>query len=229
MRKAKLFILVVLLFVTGCSYKYDVVIDKKMKVSEEIVVSELNSVFTSKGTDATTFIDMNINIYNDDNNFSHYNIIKKMFDSSSGVNVSSSYDNFDDYTKKTKVKKNLFGKVELYQASGFGYFIASDYRGELFFTDEETDFKNERVEFNLKLPFEVLDNNADNVDLEKGIYTWYFNKNSIKQDINVKFNLKKIVVKENLIKKFMYLFIGLSFSLLVAFYVIIKNKRVNRI
>ena len=218
-----------LFVVTGCSYKYDVEINKKKNVFEKINIYELNSVFVSKGTNANSFVDMNIDIYKKDSSISQYDISKKISDPASGVIATASYDNFNDYTKKTKVKKNLFGRIELYEDSNYGYFIANDYRGELFFTDEESDFKNERVDFTLKLPFEVVSNNADNVDVDKGIYTWYFDKNVDNKEINIKFDLRKIVIKENIFIKYIYLFLIPIFILIIALLIIIKNKRVNKI
>lgn len=221
--------LMLLFVVTGCSYKYNIEIDKKKTVLEELNIYELNSVFVNKGTSANSFVDININIYKKDSSLSQYNISKKISDPSSGVIASASYDSFSDYTKKTKVKKNLFGRIELYEDSNYGYFIASDYRGDVFFTDEESDFINDKVEFNLKLPFEVISNNADNIDTEKGIYTWYFDKDINDKEVNVKFNLKKIVIKENIFIKYIYLFLIPVFIFMIVLFIIIKNKRVNKI
>ena len=107
--------LMLLFVVTGCSYKYNIEIDKKKTVLEELNIYELNSVFVNKGTSANSFVDININIYKKDSSLSQYNISKKISDPSSGVIASASYDSFSDYTKKTKIKKNLFGRIELYE------------------------------------------------------------------------------------------------------------------
>ena len=229
MNRCKYFILFLLLFLTGCSYRYDLKIDKYKKVSESIDIFEVNSAFDIEGTSNKQYINMLYNIYENDSNYNNYKIDKYFKSDYSGVLANAIYDNFYLYMKNNKVKKTLFGQIELFEDNGHGFFKAYDYRGELFFTSEESDFKNDFVEFSIILPFDVVSNNADKADLKKGIYTWYFDEDIIDKEVNLEFDLKKIVVKENFFVKYFYLCLILIFALLFVTIVFIKNKRVNKI
>ena len=48
--------LLLVLFVTGCDYKYSIQIDEKKKVVEKLELSENNSVFDSNGSDVNVYI-----------------------------------------------------------------------------------------------------------------------------------------------------------------------------
>ena len=229
MNRYKCFIVFLLLFISGCSIKYDVSIDEKMKVSESIRLQESNSAFINNGTNSDIYINVNVDSYLNDKNYSNYKITKFFEDDYSGINASASYDDFKEFTKNNKIKKTLFGLIELYEKDGHGFFSATDYRGEVFFNVDEKEFINERVEFTLSLPFEVINNNADSVDVSTGKYTWFFDKDINDKEVNIEFNLKKVVVKENFFIKYYYIFIGFVALLIIIIFLRIKHSIVNRI
>lgn len=230
MGKTKYFILFLLLFLTGCSYKYDLKIDKNGKVSESVDVFESNSLFANEGTSSSQYIKMLLDIYKNDYNYSDYEFNDYYKKDVSGVLVSNNYDDFSSYMKTNKVKKTLFGQIELFEKNNHGFFKAYDYRGELFFTSEESDFKNNSVEFNLTIPFEVIRSNADKVDVENGVYTWIFDDETIDKEVNIEFNLDKIVVKSKILRTIVIAVTSVAmFVGLIGLLIFIRYKRVNRI
>lgn len=221
--------LLLVLFVTGCDYKYSVVINKKKNIVEKLELSENNSTFSLNGSNVSVYINSVYDIYSNNSQYSNYDIEKNFGEDVSGVIATANYEDFRDYKKNNKVKKTLFGKIDLYEENSVGYFIADDYRGEAFFADTNNEYQNESVEFNLILPYEVKSNNADKVDAKNGVYTWYFDDSVKDKNVNIEFNLKKIVIKENIFVKYWYFMIIPIVIFGLIFCIFIKNKRVNKI
>ena len=163
---------------------------------------------------------MLLDIYKDDSSYSKYKIEEYYKKDYSGALVSADYKDFYSYTRENKIKKTLFGQIELYEENGHGFFKAYDYRGELFFSSEETDFKNNSLVFTLKLPFKVIGSNADSIDVENGVYSWTFDENSVDKDVNIEFDLSKIAVKNKLFQKSI-LVSAISFSFILVFIVFV--------
>ena len=44
----------------------------------------------------------------------------------------------------------------------------------------------------IELPYKVLDNNADNIDKNKNIYTWYINKDTTEKDILLQYDVDSL-------------------------------------
>ena len=233
MKYKKILLAIMILFImSGCSVKYELEITKDLKVNEKISIKENNDIFTNIGTTNKLYISTMAETYRNNDKYKAYEIIEEYNKEQSGIEASKKNKSLQDYQLNNGVKKTLFGFIVLKEEKNQVTFTATDYRGEQFFQESsrgEIDYED--VQVDIKLPFEVKEHNSDKYDEEKGIYTWYFDKNSQDKEIRLVFN-KKISFKKQLIrilKQNWYIFAIIPALLLFILLIFIRHKRVNKI
>lgn len=233
MKYKKILLAIVMLFImSGCSVKYELEITKDLKVNEKIYIKENNDTFTRVGTTNKLYISTMSETYRNNDKYKTYEIKEEYDKKQSGIEATKKNKTLQDYQLNNGVKKTLFGFIVLKEEKDQVTLSATDYRGEQFFQESsrgEIDYED--VQVDIKLPFEVKEHNSDEYNEEKGIYTWYFDKNSQDKEIKLVFN-KKISLKKqilNIIKQNWYLFAIIPALLLFILLIFIRHKRVNKI
>lgn len=233
MKYKRILLIISLLFiVSGCSVKYEIEITKDLKVNEKLILTENNKTFIQNGTTNKLYISTMAETYRNNDRYKSYEINEEYNKEQSGIEAAKKNSSLSDYQLNNGVKKTLFGFIVLKEEKNQVNFLATDYRGERFFEEADAaELKYEDVQVDIKLPFEVQEHNSDKYDEEKGIYTWYFNKNTKDKEIKLVFN-KKISFKKQIIrllKQNWYLFMIIPVLLLLVLLIFIRHKRVNKI
>lgn len=181
MRKLKYIILIIIvLFISGCSGKYNLTFDKNLNLTEEL----------------------NVYIENENDNYERtYQLLdqagvsKDKYDvvvEGDKINITykETYPTFEDYYLDSKLYRMLFEEIE-FNKSNTGMDIKAESNLKL---DDKNNiniinaYDINDFDINIKLPFSVKDNNADEV--KSGIYTWKLKSSDTFKEINIKFDYK---------------------------------------
>lgn len=181
MRKLKYIILIIMvLFISGCSGKYNLTFDKNLNLTEEL----------------------NVYIENENDNYERtYQLLdqagvsKDKYDvvvEGDKINITykETYPTFEDYYLDSKLYRMLFEEIE-FNKSNTGMDIKAESNLKL---DDKNNiniinaYDINDFDINIKLPFSVKDNNADEV--KSGIYTWKLKSSDTFKEINIKFDYK---------------------------------------
>ncbi|MBR2997978.1 MAG: hypothetical protein IKF37_02740 [Bacilli bacterium] len=181
MRKLKYIILIIMvLFISGCSGKYNLTFDKNLNLTEEL----------------------NVYIENENDNYERtYQLLdqagvsKDKYDvvvEGDKINITykETYPTFEDYYLDSKLYRMLFEEIE-FNKSNTGMDIKAESNLKL---DDKNNiniinaYDIDDFDINIKLPFSVKDNNADEV--KSGIYTWKLKSSDTFKEINIKFDYK---------------------------------------
>jgi len=181
MRKLKYIILIIMvLFISGCSGKYNLTFDKNLNLTEEL----------------------NVYIENENDNYERtYQLLdqagvsKDKYDvvvEGDKINITykETYPTFEDYYLDSKLYRMLFEEIE-FNKSNTGMDIKTESNLKL---DDKNNiniinaYDIDDFDINIKLPFSVKENNADEV--KSGIYTWKLKSSDTFKEINIKFDYK---------------------------------------
>ena len=168
------------LFISGCSGKYNLTFDKNLNLTEEL----------------------NVYIENENDNYERtYQLLdqagvsKDKYDvvvEGDKINITykETYPTFEDYYLDSKLYRMLFEEIE-FNKSNTGMDIKAESNLKL---DDKNNiniinaYDIDDFDINIKLPFSVKDNNADEV--KSGIYTWKLKSSDTFKEINIKFDYK---------------------------------------
>ena len=181
MRKLKYIILIIMvLFISGCSGKYNLTFDKNLNLTEEL----------------------NVYIENENDNYERtYQLLdqagvsKDKYDvvvEGDKINITykETYPTFEDYYLDSKLYRMLFEEIE-FNKSNTGMDIKTESNLKL---DDKNNiniinaYDINDFDINIKVPFSVKDNNADEV--KSGTYTWKLKSSDTFKEINIKFDYK---------------------------------------
>lgn len=186
----KIFLVLLMLLLTGCSANVDVNIHKDYSVTEKISILDNkenidveNSSYEQYASDFKEFVTQNYNLYG----YKYYNAFS---DNVISGTATKNYNNICDYFKNSPSITNFFDDVSCVHKSGYYNIIASS---NYFKCDnncvEKPDIDN--ISLSLTILPKVIESNASEENGNK--YVWRFSNNT-----NNKFNLK---LKENVINK----------------------------
>ena len=181
MKKIKYIILIIMvLFISGCSGNYNLTFDRSMNINEEL----------------------NVYIENENDNYERtYQLLdqagidKDKYDVSvegDKVNIiyTEKYSSFEDYYLNSKLYKALFEEIE-YTKDSIGMDIKTESNLKL---DDKNNvniinaYDIDDFNINIKVPFSVKENNADEV--KSGTYTWKLKSSDTFKEINIKFDYR---------------------------------------
>lgn len=231
MKKFKhLFILFVVMFLTGCSVNYKLTINDDLSIDEEVVATEYTKIMEKKtnlkGEDSINYLyEMfrknldNETFYYDNSNNLTIGTATESYKDFNDFNFSFKSDLF--YPLKYKKDKNII-TLSLPQTKQLG----NHYSDNLIYDE---------VSITMVIPFKVLENNADKVNGNK--YTWNIEKDKKLRTIKIKFdtsrskngflintNNKKVKVNYSYIVSGIIVFIICILIIMVT----INNKKNNR-
>ena len=143
-----------MIFITGCTIKCDLRIDTKLRVKEQITITEKNDT---------------LSIYNKD-------LKKEIFESDyTGGVVEANYNSLNEY-KNSGSFSSLFSNLSVSETSNTTSVVISDLNYELFDQEiEQLDLSD--IEINIRFHNKISSSNAKSYNEETNTYTWIINKN----------------------------------------------------
>ncbi len=185
-----LFIIVLLICITGCSANYDLIITDKKKVFENVVLLDDNDNILKTSESIDYFL-----LYKK-KQFTAlgYDVKNIKGNRNSGFNLSNKYDNLDEFVKNSMMKSlfetaNIEDDGNLFIFETTGQYLYN----EIFSIDLMSDYIYNLDEIKVKIKFynKVLNHNADSVDEKNNVYTWILSKDNNYD--NIMFQLSKDV------------------------------------
>lgn len=240
----KIIIIILCLLLSGCKIDYNLKITNDNKYVEKCDLLKYfpggNSVEYIEGTSETRDI---AELLRSDareklNTMAYlkYKLIDVESANYKGVRATRTFDGAVAYNYNLLIKElyddfsvNLDKNIVTLSAKGFN-------REKVEYSNEEAGFVIDNSTITIDLPYKVIENNADEVDESKNIYTWYINKDTKEKDILLKYdvdslyalNMKTIGTKVNMTVVYI-VFIVLVLVILGYFvYLYIKKVYENR-
>lgn len=183
-----LFILIFVMFLSGCSGVYNLKINDNLSVNEEMTIKlDYNEQSYDKA----------INLFKDNKvSEDDYSIV--VSDNSMEIEYKNSYDSIEDYIINSKMYSQLFPNID----------YANDNSKILLNTNSVFSNNIKLLNINIETPFNVKDNNAD--DVNDKIYTWTINSDTGYKEINLEMDMDS---KKN---KYLYIFLILITSVILV-------------
>lgn len=191
MKKKILFVILMLILVSGCKAKYTVKINKDGSVEETLVATETpeyydNYSHTSVGKVISYVIDPYIDLLNN----KKYTVNTSVnVNSDSGATVKKKYSDFKDYIGNSIVYSQFTDKIE-YEEKGDK--VSISLKGKFSSSDQNQAYVPVKEgSITIVVPYKVIDNNADKV--EGNSYTWLFENNKGEErEIRISYTKSKI-------------------------------------
>lgn len=192
MKRIKIFIIIImLLFMSGCTVKYNITIDKNGYLKEEITATELNTYLGEKPYEN---VSTRYKKYSAVAKFKGYTSESVKKSKESGMYLSSSHNNICDYINYSLTPSYIFNSMKCIETDKY-YEIIND--GEYLggcpgCNDEANNIDKLYITFNLSK--KAIASNADKVIKNK--YIWTIDRMTT-QDKNFMLKIEKPVIKNN--------------------------------
>ena len=232
----KLFILLVLLFLTGCKANYNLQINFSGNYVESGTIY-FNKDLLGKGnfpSDEKEFLKEIGQQYRFD-----WLKSKKYFSVGNyfGYEFSHVYKNYNNYSHNSPVFRNIFGGLSIVENDHYVKMnTANNYISN--FQNKSGDISTivEGVEISITLPYKVVDHNANSVNAETNTYKWILNGNS-SNDKNIKLSYRDnelYTYNPIYLVRFVEIQIWIFISLVVLLLIVLasikaKSRSVNKI
>lgn len=216
MKKLKLFILLICIFLLcGCTIQYDITIDEQLGMEESMVISEKSEFYQDYLFSTPKEVsEMILGVYQEELDSLNY---QYSIEATGKTTLTNHYNSYLTYVNDNRIFNQFFEKI---LSSENGNIITIYNEGEFYpYTEGNPNyFQVEEININVKLPFKVLENNADKVDKKNNIYTWTITKETENKTFLLKFDKSKKsftftqMVNLIVISIFVLLIGGLGFS-----------------
>ena len=225
MKRRFVFMVIMLLLCVGCRAEYNLTINDDLSVEENVLATEDSEFFeeyekSSVGRVISIILAPHLDLLNENDYVTNSHITSGR----SGATIMKKFSSVEEYANS-----NLFSSqyAENVNYSKDGNKITLSVKGN--FSKAEQDqsrFVVDEAAISIKLPFKVIENNADKVDGD--VYTWIFTENDTKErEIKITFDKSKI--KKDINYLYVGIVIGIIILLIVLFMVYnkIRSKRNN--
>lgn len=186
-----------LLLVTGCSVKYNIVINEDLSVSEEAKLTGTEKFFdVYYKTTKKHVLEGMIDIYKDQliENKYQYELIE---DKVPYVLVNKKYDSVNEYINNSKLFNNYFDEIKYTENKNIRRIETFGYNENDI--DNPDRFVIEELEITITCPYVVKNNNAKDVNKQTNTYYYELNKDNnkilLEYDISKKFNPNADLIK----------------------------------
>ena len=232
----KLIFLLIPFILTGCTVNYELEINEDLSLKEEITILTDESYFNKEGEEQRYqyIVDLGMK----EEGYNNYNYLKK--DGLYGGVATKTYLSLNDFKENANSLKEMYDDIEIEYNDNIitintvGKFNVNKI---VAISDQEGLDQSipEDVYFSVKLPFKVLEHNADKIDTENNIYYWIIdNTTTENKSMMMQFDASKKhfnVIKE--LKEFDYTIpVIIVIIIFVMFFInnaIKKNENNNRI
>lgn len=235
----KLIIILICLLLTGCKIDYNLKITNENKFVETADLTEYfpNGSKFKDELGETTFdfaADLRADAYKYLNTlgYSKYSMSDIASKNYEGVRVTRKYDGPTSYNYNLMIK-NLYDDFSVKVDNNIVTIHAKEMNRENIETRYEMlGMVIEDSTINVELPYKVIDNNADKVDENKNIYTWYIDKDTDEKEILLKYDLNNVyklnlnTIGTKIDMNIVYVIIGFICFLVIGYFVYIYVKKV---
>ena len=226
-----IFLIAILFIVTGCSANYDLTFNKDGTITENVRVSSSDSKnyysFDNYKEYIDTFLDYEYQPYNrkflEDNNFNYSSFFEN---GNYGLLVDKTYKNINEYVKDSSAINQFFEELTVDRNGNIVTLQTKNYFGVLDTISYER-YQIDEAEINLKIPWNVIQTNADNVDKKNNIYTWYISPNLKDVKVYVQYEENNFVKIINSTYTIIALLIVVLLVLLIFIIKFIKTSKKN--
>lgn len=233
----KKILLISLLFLTGCSVQYDLVITDKEEVKEKFYVYVDNEIIENNSMSIDEYLDHYSSIYSQNERYKNFNITTKEGKNKSYFKVNRTYKNLNDYTDSYSFK-SMFDYAEIERGNKYTSFTTSSNAYLKALKNDELISESSKYDsFKISIKFynEVVNHNADEVDKKNNIYTWNVEEDDDEDFIFFKIGPKvkyNVVLKDKISENILSIGIISGLVVLIASvigYVYVKSKKNNEI
>lgn len=194
-KKKMIFLLILMLFVSGCNVRCNINVSPNGSVTEKIKITESKSSDYSSDFDYSKYIDEEINYYNALIKYGNYDYRKINDNSYFGIEFNSSYDNICEYFQDTLFNQYIYRHISCKEEDEF-IVIAND--TPFLEKQDNEDYSNpidlNDIKLSISLPIKATENNADYVNDK--VYTWEFDENT-SSDKGIYLKINKNSLEEN--------------------------------
>lgn len=226
--KKMMLLFVVMFLLSGCTVNYNLKIDKKMKMTEEITASE-DVQFNDLAHD---FLLDRISVMFYDRYENNYEFLDVNEENTMGYQLTHEYESLNDFKENNPIFRDLIKNATITENNeivSINMTISDDIYDK---DDDAYIITPNNMNINIELPFKVTNHNASKQSGKT--YTWEINENNKSADIILSFD------KNRLSNHIYILNIGISYDILLligiiivltigALYIARKAKGINKI
>lgn len=224
----------------GCTVDYNIVIDSKNRVKENIVINIPNNKLLGDKSPKKE-LNRKINDYKKIPSYNHYEFKTKVKNDYSIVNIKSNYENLEAYAD-SPILNDLYENITIIENKNYTIFktVGSYNYDYLYGTISEPigpvgERPMKDVSVTIQLHNKLIESNADSVDEKNNVYTWNFSPDQTSKFIYIKYSNEKrydVIIKSFIKNNIGIFIIGSSIIvgilvLALAFY--IRIWRANKI
>lgn len=227
----KVLLLIGVLFLSGCSVKYNLKINNDLTINESVIAKEnKNELKTRTGLDENESINRLYSLFKRDG--LNTKISSKIDNDDVTSTIRGSHNSIEEYAKN--FTSDLYKEVNV-ERDGDIVTLTINQTTPLVSTGRQILVYDE-VDINIEVPFKVIEHNADSV--KKNVYTWNlvrdketknimikYEENTVKDSFKLSFGNNSFNVKYSFIAVGVIILIGL----IIALIVFINNKKNNRV
>lgn len=230
-------IIVLLIILSGCTVKSDVVVNYDGKVSEKVTFKAPSSGLSE--SDFNNRYNMTLKYYKDALDTRKYKSSIIYGKENGSVVLTNNFDNICEFINKTVFSQYIYKHISCTETENY-YEIKNETSHIAYCSDCNTWPVLDNVEFNLTLPINAEENNADSVN--KKTYTWKFdsttsddkglyikiNKNDFEKNAKKEKNKNKVIngIKNN---SYIFIFVILALVIVIAGKVLYDKYKNNKL
>ncbi len=222
----KIILFLVLSLLTGCSLNYELKINKDLSVIETINVIEPRSKITMYVQDVDEYIQENIDNFSSQEEYNIYNIYDGSNETRAIGIATVDYNNFNDYCETNTINDYFFSDCKVYENENIITInLESSTANDLFVSTDLEEALFTSASISIIIPFKVVSNNADSIDLESSTYTWKYTTEDYLKDISITYNTTEENVKP--VNYSMYIIGGIILVVIISGIVIYTKYKQN--
>lgn len=233
MKRNVILLLLVIVLLTGCNIKYDLLITDTEQVNEEFTIPVKNKDILKKYKTVDEYLDYYSNLYSMNEGYDKFMISTKKGREISKFIVNRKYKNLDDFITSYSFK-SMFDNASIERVGNYVKFTTSNNKYLQQLKSKEDIDENsiyESFQVNIKFYNKVVDSNADRIDEKNNIYTWEIVSDNPKDFIMFKISKDKrydVMILDYIFKNLVaFVFFGTVIVLGILLLLFVNYKRLK--
>lgn len=233
----KIFLTIIgLVLLTGCTANYDITINKDLTVEEKFeVIGDDRFKLTADYTKDSMYDTLKETYSELITEGDLDNVKTKVVNNNLAITSNIKYNNLSDFSKSKYIKKIYSDGLTVSTDNSVITIKSEDELDNfwLFVDGMEEDPLITKLKVSIKLPYQVIDNNASKVDKKTNTYTWEYDFQDYNKRLEITFDKNKEFVygvdTKKVIKYVIYIVIILLIGFAIYKIATSKNKNNNKI